>query len=112
MKIAILFPLLALAGCALAPSTPGVTSAGNSIDIWKNGPPTRPYQVIATVQREGADNSATYAQEESLLAFDAKNRGADAIIILNTVMVPSRMDITDSRPIMAPKVEAELIKYE
>ena len=110
-KLALLLPALALAACASSPG-PAQSSTINGIDLWQGGLPTRPYQVIATVSRQGADGSATYAEEEQLLAADAHARGADAVIILDTVMVVSRLDVTDGRPIMAPKVDAQLIKYQ
>jgi hypothetical protein len=110
--IPLLLASLALVGCASAPPPSSTNSSVDGIDIWKNGHPDRPYQVIATVQREGADNSATYNDEENLLAVDARNRGADAVIVLDTVMVATRRDLSDTRFIMSPKVDAQLIKYE
>jgi hypothetical protein len=113
-SITLLSTLLALAGCASAPtgpSTPGTSTAINGIDIW-TGEPSRPYHVISTVSHEGPDNSATYALEEQFVADDAQKAGADGAIILDTVMVVSRFDIADGRPVLAPKVDAQLIKYQ
>jgi hypothetical protein len=106
---------LALAGCASAPELhsggPGTSEVVNGMELWKGGPPPRPYGVITTVQRAGADQTASFADEEKGIAADAAQRGADAVIVLDEVMVVSRMDLADSRPILAPKVDAELIKY-
>ena len=114
MKHSLLLAALLFAGCASAPAPsngePGAVIDG--IDVWTGGPPSRPYQVIDTVQSVGPDNSATYADEESIIAGEARERGADAIVVLNTVMVISRQDAILDRPIMAPKVEAEIIKYQ
>jgi hypothetical protein len=115
--IPILLTTLAFAGCASAPDDSqsqqaGANSAANGMDIWRNGPPSRPYNVIATVSREGADNSATYADEENFIAAEAAKQNADGIIILDTVMVVSRVNIMDGRAVMAPKVDAQLIKYQ
>ena len=116
-QFTILLIVLALAGCASTPDgTPsgqvGTSSVINGIDVWDGGIPSRPYQVIATVYREGSDNSATYRDEEDLIASEARQRGADAVIVLNTVMVVSRVSLADGRPLLAPKVSAELIKYQ
>ena len=110
-------PLLLLAGCASpSPTTlsgpPGSRSSIDGIDVWKGGPPDRPYHVIATVQRQGADNSATFDTEEKLLAADASDKHADAIIILDTTTVVSRMDVITGHPIDAPKVDAQFIQYQ
>jgi hypothetical protein len=110
-----MFLLLALAGCSSTPSgsqSVGAKSVIDGVDVWKGGTPSRPYQVIDTVAQQGADNSATFADEERLLARDARARGADGLIVLNSVMVPTRMDVTTNRPVMAPRVNAELIKYQ
>jgi hypothetical protein len=115
MKRLLILGALALAGCA---SSPNMVSLGEpsgaigGIDVWSGGTPGRAYQVIGKVQRVGSDGSATYEQEEELIAQDAKAKGADGMIVLNTVMVVSRMDLATNRPILAPKVEAELIKYQ
>lgn len=78
-KLALLIVVLALAGCASAPGgahsgQAGTRSVINGVEMWKGGPPPRPYRVIATVERQGADESATYRQEESLIADDARQR--------------------------------------
>jgi hypothetical protein len=108
--------LLALAGCTSTPTGhPGGAGPGeviNGVEVWKEGHPARPYQVIATVEKQGADSSASYGDEEGLIAADARRLGADGVIVLNAVMVISRMNVVDGRPVMAPKVTAELIKYE
>ncbi len=111
MKIHLLIlATIVLAGCA-APS--GATNSTiNGIDIWRNGTPSQPYHVIATVQRVAADSSTNYNQQIADIAAEARQRGADGVIVLNTVMVVSRMDLTMGRAIMAPKVTAELIKYD
>jgi len=107
---------LALAGCASTPggglsTQPGTSSLINGVETWQGGPPSRPYQVIGNVQRMGADSTATFRQEEELIADEASQRGADAIIIENEVMVVTRVDPTTGHSIMGPKVQAELIKY-
>jgi hypothetical protein len=108
--------LLALAGCASTPGAHpgqvGTSSVINGVEVWKGGPPSRPYQVIANVNREAPDSSTTYEQEEDSIASEARERGADAVIVVDTVMAVSRMDPFSDRPIMAPKVAAELIKYQ
>jgi hypothetical protein len=112
--LALLTALLALAGCATAPTSAspnGSSTTIDGIDLW-NGTPPRPYRVISTVSHEGPDLSATYADEEALIAQDAQKAGADGAIIVDTVMVPSRISLVDSRPVMAPKVDAQLIKYQ
>jgi hypothetical protein len=116
-KLGILIVALALAACASAPDgghsgKSGTSSSINGVEVWKDGPPSRPYRVIANTGREAADNSSSYADEERSIAQEARQRGADAVIILNAVMVVSRIDETGGRPIFAPKVAAELIKYE
>lgn len=106
---------LALAGCASSPSDTGAqtgtSSTINGVEVWTGGVPSRPYTVLDKIQRVGADNSATYEEEEAFIADEARRRGADAIIVIDTVMAVSRMDLALSRPITAPKVNAELIKY-
>ena len=111
---AILLPLLlTLAGCASVPiGQTGASSTINGVELWKGGPPARPYRVLATISRQGPDTSATYHDEENAVAAAAHEQNADAAIILNEVMTVSRLDITDSRPLLAPKVEAELIRYQ
>ena len=116
--LAVLLPLLAIGGCASTPGGPGpagtvgASSMIHGVEFWNGGPPARPYEVIDTVSQEGADNSATYADEERLIADEARNRGADAVIVLNSVMVTSRRSVIDGRDVLAPKVEAELVKYK
>jgi hypothetical protein len=112
--LTLLSALLALAGCATAPTSPtpnGGSTAIDGIDMW-DGAPARPYHVISTISHEGPDMSATYADEEALIAQDAQKAGADGAIIIDKVMVPSRISLVDSRPVMAPKVDAQLIKYQ
>ena len=104
---------LAISGCS---STPGgmreaTSSQIGGVEVWKGGTPPRPYHVIATIHRVGADQSASYAQEEESIAGDATSQGADAVIILDEVMAVSRLSDIDGRPITAPKIDAELIKY-
>jgi hypothetical protein len=111
MKRLPILAVLALAGCATAVSVP-TKYVVDGIDVWKGGNPSQPYTVMDTVQSVGPDTSATYEQEEQQIAQEAKERGADGIIVLNTVMVISRQDVALDRPIMAPKVQAELIKYQ
>jgi len=111
MKWLPIFAALALGGCATAGSSPS-SSVIDGIDVWRGGTPPQRYQVLDTVQRVGPDSSATFEQEEEEIAQEAKTRGADGIIVLNTVMVVSRMDLALDRPILAPKVQAELIKYQ
>jgi hypothetical protein len=111
MKRLPILAAFALAGCATGVSVP-TKSVIDGIDVWKGGNPSQPYTVMDTVQSVGPDNSATYAQEEEEIAQQAKKRGADGIIVVNTVMVVSRMDLALDRPLMAPKVQAELIKYQ
>lgn len=111
MKRLPILAVLALAGCATASSGP-TKSVVDGIDVWKGGNPSQPYTVMNTVQSVGPDTSATYEQEEQKIAQEAKKRGADGIIVLNRVMVVSRMDVVMGRPVMAPKVQAELIKYQ
>jgi len=108
-----LLTLLALGGCASAPTANpnGTHTVIDGIDIWK-GTPSRPYQVISTISHQGPDSSANYADEEKLIAEDAKKSGADGAIILYAVMVPSRISPTSGRRIMAPQVAAQLIKYQ
>lgn len=90
----------------------GKSTLINGVEVWQGGVPSRPYTVIDTVSRQGADQqSASYRSEEELIARDARKRGADAVIVLDTVMGVSRMDVIVGRPIMAPKVDAQLIKY-
>jgi ABC-type glycerol-3-phosphate transport system substrate-binding protein len=116
-KLTILLILLLLAGCATSPNGPNSAPAAastviNGVEFWTEGAPSRPYQVIATISKQGADNSATVRDEENLIADDATQRGADAVIVLDTVMVVARNSVIDSRPVMAPKVDAQLIKYQ
>jgi hypothetical protein len=111
---ALLSATLALAGCTFpATETPpaGASTSIGGVDIW-HSPPSRPYQVISTVAHEGPDDSASYADEEALVAQDAQKAGADGAVILYEVKAVSRMDISDGREIMAPKVAAQLIKYQ
>ena len=116
-KLSLLLVVLALAGCA---STPGGADAGkvgtssviNGIEVWKDGPPPRPYRVIANANRQGADSSTNYQEQEESIADEARERGADAVIVVSAVMTISRMDTIAGRPIMAPKVAAQLIKYQ
>jgi hypothetical protein len=106
---AIAISLLALAGCASGPANSG--AAMNGVDVWRNGPPSRPYRVLGNLGREADDTSATYRDEEGSITREAAKRGADAVIILNEVMTVSRIDAF-GRPVMAPKVAAQLIKYQ
>jgi len=71
------------------------------MEVWKDGAPPRPYRVFAAAQRQGADSSATERQEEELIANDARQRGADAVIVTDAVMVVSRINEVGGRPIMA-----------
>ena len=80
--------------------------------FWKGGPPPQPYRVITNVNWEGADSSVNYRQEEETIAEEAKEQGADAVIVVDEVMTASRLDAVGGRPIMAPKVATQLIKYQ
>ena len=108
--------VLALAGCASTPGPQpgkvGTSEVIDGIEVWKGGPPSRPYRVIANVNREAADSSTTFGEQEESIASEARQRGADAVIVLNAVMAVGRVDVINGRPIMAPKVAAQLIKYQ
>jgi hypothetical protein len=103
---------LALAGCSSFPGTNSQEAVIDGVDVWKGANPSRPYRVLATVSRVGPDDSASYRDEEAFLASEARHRGADGVVVLNEVMVVSRLSLQDSRPVMAPKVEGQLIQYE
>jgi len=119
-NLPILFLVVSVLAIAACSSVPGVGISGNAtgntvidgIEVWRPGPPPRPYRVIALTGREGPDNSVSYYDEEVSIAREARQRGADAVIIVNAVMAVSRMDMVGGHPILAPKVSAELIKYE
>jgi len=112
-KSVILLISLALAGCASAPSGKvGTSSVINGVEVWTGGPPPRPYRVIMDANRQAADGSTNYRDQEASIASEARQRGADAVIVVNTVMVVSRIDAFGGRPIMAPRVAAQLIKYQ
>jgi hypothetical protein len=116
-NLAILLVVLALAGCASTPGGTDSTQAGtssviNGVEVWKGGVPSRPYRVIATVSREAADGSTSFADQEISIAREASQRGADAVIVQYAVMAVSRIDPNTGRSIMAPKVAAELIQYQ
>jgi PBP1b-binding outer membrane lipoprotein LpoB len=111
-QLSILLAALVLAGCAATQSGTGPTSSIDGVDIYRNSTPTRSYNVMATVARQGADSSSSYDDEIQLIAQDAKARGADAVIVQTTVMVPSRMRLLTNTAVMAPKVIAELIQYQ
>jgi hypothetical protein len=64
------------------------------------------------VNREAADGSTTYGEQEESIATEARQRGADAVIVQDAVMAVSRVDVISGRPIMAPEVAAQLIKYQ
>jgi hypothetical protein len=114
-KHSILLILLALTGCTSTPGGPqngtGTSEVIDGVEMWKGGPPSRPYQVIATLRKQGPDSSSSFADEENAVASEARLRGADGVIVLDAVMVVSRMNPVDGRAVMAPKVDAELIKY-
>ena len=122
MIIPRLTPLLLLAlvfaGCAAAPDTqPPVAATGTpqviqGVDFWKDGPPSRPYQVIATVARVAPDKSVTFSDQEASIAAEASQKGADAVVEVDAVMVVTRIDLNNGRPVMAPKIDAQLIKYQ
>jgi len=116
-KIIILLGVLAWAGCAT--SSPDGTHSGpvgtrsviGGVEFWKGGPPPRAYRVLTPTASQGADTSATYRGQEGFIATDARRRGADAVIVLNEIMVVSRMDVITGHQILAPRVSAQLIKY-
>jgi hypothetical protein len=115
IKILFLAAVLALAGCASYTGSDqgrvGTREVIDGVDFWKGGPPPRPYQVITNVNWEGADSSTSYRQEEETIAGQARRQGADAVIVVDEVMTASRLDAVGGRPIMAPKVATQLIRY-
>ena len=116
-RLTFVFVILTLAGCEFAqegvhPRQVGASTIINGVEVWTGGGPGRPYRIIATVQKQGADNSSTYLDQEAFIASDAAKRGADAVVVLDSTRVVSRTDVVTGRPIMAPKVEAQLIKYQ
>jgi hypothetical protein len=113
-SVVLLSTILTLAGCAFGPTDAiqdGGSTSINGIDILSTAP-ARPYQVISVVSHEGPDDSASYTDEETLIAEDAQKAGADAAIILYRVKTVSRTNLANGQPIMAPKVSAQLIKYQ
>jgi hypothetical protein len=109
--------LLLLGACASSTpenmsGAPGERTSMSGVDFWTGGPPDRPYQVISTTSRSGADGSASYEDEKALLAADATEKGADAVIVLDQVMTVARLNQEGGSLIMAPKVDAQLIKYK
>jgi hypothetical protein len=106
--------LFVLAGCSsLPPASSTGSHASSSVEIWRgDNRPSRAYRVIGAISRQGADNSATYQQEEALLQDDAAKRGADGMIIQDESMVMGRLDAITGRPVFAPHVDAQLIKFQ
>lgn len=99
---------LLLAGCA----TPSPESTDiDGVQVWKNGQPSQPFKVIDTVVQQAPDTTQDYASLERSIAQEAKRRGADGVIVVTEVMVVSRMSVFDGRPIMAPKVTAEIVSF-
>jgi hypothetical protein len=102
---------LALTACTTVPQTAN-SAVMHGVEVWTNGVPSRPYTVIDTISGVGPDQSVTFAQEEALLAQEARKRGADAMIVTTKVQVIIRQDPVLGRPLMAPKVIAEIVKYQ
>ncbi len=112
-KFALLLAALVFAGCASPPSGGGPTySVINGVDVWKGGPPPRPYNVVKNVNWQGADGSVNFAQQEQSLASQASDEGADAVVVTSEVMAVGRYNLANGAPIMSPKVAAELVKYQ
>lgn len=105
--------VLALAGCTTPDGNQqvGTCEVIDGVDVWK-GPPGRPYVVIADVNRDAADSSTSFRDEEASIADEARQRHADAVIVVDAVMAVSRIDLASGRPVMAPKVASELIRYQ
>jgi hypothetical protein len=112
--LAIPVALFVLAGCSSLPSAGSTGSqASSGVEIWRgDNRPSRAYRVIGSMSRQGADNSATYQLEEALLLDDAAKQGADGIIIQDESMVMGRIDAITGRPMSAPHVDAQLIKFQ
>jgi hypothetical protein len=100
-----------LAACTTVPKTAN-SAVMHGVEVWTSGTPSRPYTVIDTISGVGPDQSVTFAQEEALLAQEASKRGADAMIVTTKVQVIIRQDPVLGRPLMAPKVIAEIVKYQ
>ncbi len=64
------------------------------------------------MNREAADDSTNYRDEEVSIADEARRRGADAVIVVYEVMAVSHISVVDGRAVLAPKVAAQLIKYQ
>jgi hypothetical protein len=110
-RIATLLAVLALAGCAAAPDATQNTNV-SGVDVWTNGAPSRPYHVIAEVSSQGATNSASFSDQINSIAMQATKRGADGVIVLHKLMIQAGIDPILGRPVMVPKVIADLIKYD
>ncbi|MGA3171141.1 MAG: hypothetical protein ABSE62_09010 [Chthoniobacteraceae bacterium] len=110
-KFAGLLAVLVLAGCAAAPEATENTNV-SGVDVWTNGAPSRPYHVIAEVSSQGGTNSASFSDEINSIALQAAGRDADGVIVLHKLMIQVGVDPILGRPVMVPKVIAELIKYE
>jgi hypothetical protein len=111
MRFLVLIAVMAMAGCASAPNGAASHSTVNGMEVWNGAKPDRPYHVFATVYRTGPDTSVNYADEVRSICAEATTRGADAVIVTTEVMTVTKLSEFTGRQIMAPKVEAELIKY-
>lgn len=113
--LAILFAL-ALAGCASGPAEPPKTGSVRVIDgveVWEHGVPSRAYHVVGTVRQVAANNSTSSNDQIASVVQTARHRKADGVIVLDAVQVVSRVGYgMSSRSIMAPKIEAQLIRYQ
>jgi len=80
------------------------------IELWETGAPSRTYQLLGTIDDGIKVNRFNFlADEESILAKIAHQRGADAVLILEKEAVATTPDEDNPLP---PKIKkAAFIKY-
>lgn len=80
------------------------------IELWDTGAPSRPYQLLGTIDDGIKVNWYAFLEdEESVLAKIAHQRGADAVLIIEKEPVESTPDGDPAPPAKIKKVA--LIKY-
>jgi len=111
-----------LAGCSYAPAysqyqgpniatgTGGTCKQVRGLDVWNSGTPPRKYRILGMMSSQGGSHSDIDFEVEQI-AKAARQKGADAIILMSTENRLAGINLYSGRFEHSPTVQALLIQY-
>lgn len=97
-----LFPAFLLASCSttfteyrgadVAKGTGGTVRVVKGVDFWENGTPDRSYRILGVIDHRTRERSISHALGDNSIAGKAKERGGDAVILMESNRFPSSVN--------------------